>query len=419
LMTDSHLEPPEQPIVPSTHSAQRTPTTLLLLSAMSVLFVAGLSIPGISRQLGVSLTQSIVIPVMYMSVNALAYVAYHRIGPDSRAYRILDYLDSFVLSGCTAFLIQASGTAVSFFWVFHFVQVVLTGFSGFSVIYALSISVAPGFLALLFFFRGEPVSGFLSALSCLLGLLLYANLGHYYVRYAAALRREAELRAELARVLVTRERTRISRDLHDSIATELTALVWRVREISDAVPTGLHRQDIDELAERLRSVIDDIRNVVLSLRGPELGFDELKALLEARVRELCTAKQVRVDISGALEAAEVSVFRAEVLPICFELVQNAAAHSGAVHVELSVQVGSTLHIRVHDDGAGLPRAAWLGSNGGLRGARERVEQLRGSVELRSQSSGTCIEIDVPRPLQPRGLEKIKGITHSRLSSRGT
>jgi signal transduction histidine kinase len=381
---------------------------LLLLSAMSVLFVAGLSMPGISRQLGVSRSQAIAIVVVYMSANALGYVAYHRIGPDSRAYRILDYLDSFVLNGCTAFLIQASGTAVSFFWIFHFVQVVLTGFSGFSTIYALSISVAPGFLALLFFVRNEPVSGFLSALSCLLGLLLYANLGHYYMRYAAALRREAELRAELARVLVTRERTRISRDLHDSVATELTALVWRVREISDAVPTGLPRQDIDELAERLRSVIDDLRNVVLSLRGPELGFDELKSILEARVRELCTAKQVRVEISGEMAAAEAAVFRAGVLPICFELVQNAAAHSGAARVELSVQVGSTLHIRVQDDGAGLPRAAWLGSNGGLRGARERVQHLRGSVELRSQASGTCIEIDIPRPLQPAGRAKTEG-----------
>lgn len=407
-MTESPLESPEQreqPIVPSTHSAQRTPTTLLLLSAMSGLFVAGISTPVISHQLGVSRTQAVVIVVVYMSANAAAYAAYHRIGPDSRTYRLLDYLDSFVLNGCTAFLIQASGTAVSFFWIFHYVQVVLMGFSGLSAVYALSISVAPGFLALLFFFRNDPVSGWLSALSCLLGLLLYANLAHYYMRYAAALQREAELRAELARVLVTRERTRISRDLHDSVATELTALVWRVREISDAVPAGLHRQVVDELAERLRSVIDDLRNVVLSLRSPELGFDELKSILEARVRELCTAKQVRVAIRGEMEAAEASVFRTGVLPLCFELVQNAAAHSKAGQVELSVQVGSTLRIRVQDDGAGLPRAVWLGSNGGLRGARERVRHLGGSVELRSQASGTCIEIDIPRPLRAEEGQK--------------
>jgi signal transduction histidine kinase len=408
-MTERRLAPAEPPIVPSTHSAQRTPTTLLLLSAMSGLFIAGLSIPTISRQLGVSRVEGIAIVVVYMSTNALAYVAYHRIGPDSRAYRRLDCLDGFVLNFCTAFLIWASGSALSFFWVFHFVQVVLTGFSGLSTAYALSIAVAPGSLALLFFWGGAPVSGWLCALSCLLGVLLYANLGQYYMRYAAALQREAELRAELARVLVTQERTRISRDLHDSVATELTALVWRVREISDAVPSGPHRQEIEGLAERLRTVIDDLRNVVLSLRSPELGFDELKSTLEARVRELCTAKQVIVELGGEMDAAEASVFRAGVLPICLELVQNVAAHSGAAHVQLRMQVGSTLCIRVQDDGVGLPRAAWLGSNGGLRGARERVQLLRGRIELGSPPLGTCIEIELPRPLQLGDSGKGSGV----------
>ena len=57
----------------------------------------------------------------------------------------------------------------------------------------------------------------------------------------------------LAHALVARERERISRDLHDNVATELTALVWRVREISGAVPACAEKQDLQTVAERLRS----------------------------------------------------------------------------------------------------------------------------------------------------------------------
>lgn len=388
--------------VPNVHIAGRALPNLLILWTLGTVLVAGLSVPSISAQVGLSRSQGIVAAGSFLTVSSLAFFSYYRFGAGSRVFRCLDFAESLVVNGSIAYLIHASGTALSFFWIFHLVHVLLTAFARFSLQYLLTISVGPTCLAAAFFLRGDTVSGWLSMLAGLCGFVIYANITRFYSHYLDALSREAELRAELAQALVTRERTRISRDLHDNVMTELTALVWRVREISDTVLVGPGKPEIQSIAERLRGVIDDVRHVVMGLRSPGLDFEEMKSLLVGRVRELCGPRLCSVEIEGELTDAELSAFQASVLPICFELVHNAATHSGAARVHLSLQIGSCLRLRVEDDGGGLAKALWLGSQGGLRGVRVRVERLRGHVELQSSAAGACFRVELPRPLRLEG-----------------
>jgi signal transduction histidine kinase len=406
-MTEKSAEatpPAGQARVPSVHDAQRSATNFLILLAMGLLFVGGLATPSISRRAGVTAAQGAVVVVAFLLATAAALLAYHRLGGASRVYRFCDVLESFVLSGSIAYLIRTSGTAVSFFWLFHLVQVFMTAFAGASWLYALTISVGPAYLACEFFLRGDSSSGWFSTLAGFSGLYVYMNLTRFYSAYTAALRREAELRVELGRVLVEQERSRISRDLHDNVATELTALVWKVREISDGVPRGSSKLDIEGVAERLRSVLTDLRSVVLALRAPGLGFDELKRILEERAKELCATSSFSIVIDGRLENEELAAFHAGVLPLCFELVHNAATHSTAHRIELGLRIATTLDITIEDDGGGLSQAAWLGSTGGLRGARHRVEHLGGTIALQARARGTRFDIEIPRPLRLRANE---------------
>lgn len=388
--------------VPNVHVAGRALPNLLILCTLGAVLVAGLSVPSISARIGVDRTQGILAVGSFLTTSSLAFFSYYRFGADSRVFRCFDFLESLVVNGSIAYLIHASGTALSFFWMFHLVHVLLSAFARFSLKYVLTISVGPTCLAAAFFLRGDAVSGWLSALGGLCGFVIYANITRFYSHYLAALSREAELRGELAQALVARERTRISRDLHDNITTELTALVWRVREISDTVLVGPGKQEIQSIAERLRGVIDDVRNAVMALRRPDVAYDELKSLLVGRVRELCSPRLCSVEIEGELTDAELSAFQTGVLPIGFELVHNAATHSGAARVHLSLQIGSVLRLRVQDDGRGLAEAVWLGSQGGLRSVRARVERLRGRIELQTSAAGACFSVEVPRPLRLEG-----------------
>jgi len=397
-MTEATSEATVRTGAPSVHDAQRSPINYAILWAMGLLSIGGLTIPSISHRIGVTPRQGVVVLGAFFLANTVTLLVYHRFGGASRVYRLCDFVESFVLSGVIAYSIRASGSAVSFFWLFHLAQVFMTAFAGSSWIYAATIVIGPAYLACDFFLRGDGSSSWFSGLAGLSGLLVYTNLSGFYREHAAALRREAELRVELGRMLVEQERSRISRDLHDNVATELAALVWKVREISDAVPRGSSKLDIEAVAERLRSVIADLRSVVLALRAPGLGFDELRRILEERTRELCETADFRILIDGRLENGELVAFHAGVLPICFELVRNAAAHSGASRIELGLRIATTVEVTIEDDGIGLPQAAWRGSTGGLQGARHRVERLGGAIALQGGSRGTRFNIELPRPL---------------------
>jgi signal transduction histidine kinase len=357
------------------------------------------AIPTISTTVGVTFAQGMLVVGVFFGVVALAFLTFYRFGAASRLYRFFDYLEGFTLSWCIAYLIQSSRSVHSFFWIFHGIQVFATSFAGYSLLYMATVCVGPAYLAAVFLSQGQTASAWLSALAGVSGLFVYLLVARLSSERDAALRREAELRHELGQRLVARERERISRDLHDNVATELTALVWKVREISDVAPSGPNNFELPAVAERLRSVIADLRNVVLALRKPELSFPELELLVEQRCRELCGHANLRLEMHGRVEVEELKLFHDEILPICFELVSNAALHAKAGHIELELRIESRLQILVSDDGCGLAPELWQASGGGLHGVRQRVQQLGGGVTLETAAIGTRLVVDLPRPLR--------------------
>ena len=392
-------------VLPDIHAAQRTFGAVATVAVTGAVFLAGLASPTISSAVGVTFVQGVRVVVVFFGGVLLATVSYYRFGAASRVYRCCDALEGLSLSFGVAYLIQASSAVHSFFWIFHAVQVLVTALGGYSVVY---VCVAPAYLVTVFLWQGETASAWLSGLAGICGVFVYLVVTRLSSQRDAALRREAALRQELGRVLVARERARISRDLHDSVATELTALVWKVREISDAVPSGAHTVDIVGVADRLRSTIGDLRNVVLSLREPDLGFSELVQTLERRCRELCGPRELHLSIDGQVEPSELGLFQDQVLPICFELVNNAARHAAAQHIELTLHIGVRLRIVVSDDGRGLSARAWEESRGGLQSVRQRAQKLSGSVTLEATLTGTRLLVDLPRPLQQSAPELVAG-----------
>jgi signal transduction histidine kinase len=394
--------------IPSIHTAQRTLMAVGTIAATAAVFLLGLTSPTISHAVGVTLAQGVCVVLVFSVGVALATATYFRFGVTSRVYRCCDALEGFTLSWGVAYLIQASSAVHSFFWIFHGVQVLMTALGGYSLVYLVTVCIGPAYLVTAFLWQGDTASAWLSALAGICGLSVYLVITRLSSQRDAALRREAELRQELARVSVARERARISRDLHDSVATELTALVWKVREISDTVPSGQYTHDIVGVAERLRSAIADLRSIVLSLREPEPGFSELERVLERRCRELCGHGELRLSVDGQVENSELAQFKDQVLPICFELVNNAARHAGAGHIELALRMGVRLRIVVSDDGCGLPPAAFHESRGGLQSIRQRAQRLGGSVTLEATLAGTRLIVDLPRPLQQSVSELAAG-----------
>jgi signal transduction histidine kinase len=202
----------------------------------------------------------------------------------------------------------------------------------------------------------------------------------------------AERNARLA------ERSRISRELHDSISQDLFSLSTLAGGLKKAVPPGSKVQpQLETLSATVASMIQEMRALLLELRPTAL--DE-KGLLPA-LEDLCDAYEERVgvrvvkDLEGVSldPAAEHAVFR-----VAQEGLANAARHAEAGEIALRLHPSKGgAELVVTDNGRGFDRRDTGSRHGlGLKLMAERVQELGGSVAIKSRPGrGTELRVSVP------------------------
>jgi signal transduction histidine kinase len=205
-------------------------------------------------------------------------------------------------------------------------------------------------------------------------------------------RANAELhatRALLAEDSRVAERLRISRDLHDTLGHHLTALSLQL-EVASRLASGPAADRVAEAHAITRLLLGDVRDVVSRLRESS-HFD-----LAAAVRSLAdaaTGLQVHVD------AADVTIddpLQAHAILRCVqEVITNAMRHAQARNLWISVQRRDDgIALTARDDGRGVDAVTW---GNGLRGMRERFEELSGRVDFSSRpGAGFEVQAFVPK-----------------------
>lgn len=217
--------------------------------------------------------------------------------------------------------------------------------------------------------------------------------------------RTAELGHLSSRLLRTRdeEHRRIARELHDSLGQYLAALKMNLARLGDSRnPKGevLHRET-EEIVDRC---IAETRTLSYLLHPPlldEIGFVAAATWYVDGFSKRSGIK-VALDLAPKLrrlpEAVELALFR-----IMQEALTNIHRHSGSTAAEIVVGVDEgVVFLEVTDHGRGMPSelvrkfkkvGAEIGV--GLSGIRERVKELGGRVEIRSDQKGMVLRVDVP------------------------
>jgi two-component system sensor histidine kinase UhpB len=199
------------------------------------------------------------------------------------------------------------------------------------------------------------------------------------------------------------ERDRIASELHDETVQEMAAILITLDRVVGAARRGdpeAATRSAEQARATLASTTERARRLLFELRPPLLDAGglgpALRAVAEQAGREGGFVVHVTADVGRHPQAVEALVYR-----VMCELIENAAAHSGAgrLEVELSVQ-DEDLYGRVEDDGAGfdVQRALGDGAAGGSRlGAmRERIVLSGGRLDIHSrQGSGTTARLRVP------------------------
>ena len=204
------------------------------------------------------------------------------------------------------------------------------------------------------------------------------------------------------------ERTRIARELHDSLLQGFQGLMFRLQAVRDLLPgqPGEAMQALDIALERGDKAIVEGRDTVSDLREPIVGGKDIAEALTALGEELALQSSngagpcVRVLVEGKQRELD-PVLRDEVYRIAREALRNAFRHAKAQKIEAEITYADSeflLHVR--DDGMGIaPEIANQGARSGhwgLPGMRERAKSFGGKLEIWSQrAAGTEIALTVP------------------------
>ena len=188
----------------------------------------------------------------------------------------------------------------------------------------------------------------------------------------------AELRAtqqKLRSSAKADERLRISRDLHDLVGHQLTALALEL-EVASHHTGGDAAQHVDRARRTAKELLADLRRAVGQLRAAPGETSELLGAVTGIPKP-----EVHLDIDDDIEFTDAE--QAHTLVRCVqEIVTNTVRHADADHLWITVRrAGAELLVDAHDDGCGAPQVR---PGNGLTGMRERLEHLGG--ELRYETA---------------------------------
>jgi two-component system sensor histidine kinase DesK len=194
------------------------------------------------------------------------------------------------------------------------------------------------------------------------------------------------------------ERQRIARDLHDTLGQKLS-LIGLKSELAMKLVNQNPRQaqaEMRDVRETARTALNEVRQMVAEMRGVKLE-EEIE-----RARQMLAAAEIELVLEGDPKLEGVSLIHEHVVCMCLkEAVTNIAKHSHAARCSVSIEPGhAELAVRIRDDGAGFdPRTAQTRGHG-LKGMRERLEFVNGSLDIQSSAEGTVITVRVPNMARP-------------------
>jgi signal transduction histidine kinase len=206
------------------------------------------------------------------------------------------------------------------------------------------------------------------------------------------------------------ERTRIARELHDTLLQSFHGLLPRFQAVQNLLPgrTAEAQQVLKAALDDAAQAITEVRDAVQDLRSSTTVTNDLAKAIEVLGEELrapqTSANGAATDFSVRVDGTAQDLhpmLRDEIYRITGEALRNAFHHAHARRIEVEIQYDTRqVRTRVRDDGIGID-ATVLSQEGrsghfGLRGMRERSKGIGGQLDVWSErGAGTEVELTIP------------------------
>lgn len=200
----------------------------------------------------------------------------------------------------------------------------------------------------------------------------------------------------LEHLATSRERNRLARELHDTLAHTLSGVAVNLEAIKTMLPPeqGEISAMLDHSLSATRVGLDETRRVLQDLRARPLEDLGLELALRALVRALADRELIETDVQIPPNLpvlppdVEQSLYR-----ITQETLENISRHANARHLFLKLEsTGKRIEMTIRDDGAGFNVRDKLAKDKlGIRGMQERAAVVGGTLSVQSQAAtGTTV-----------------------------
>lgn len=200
---------------------------------------------------------------------------------------------------------------------------------------------------------------------------------------------------------VLQERSRMARDLHDTLAQALTGIVIQMNLAENTVVQS-QREALRHIARArklARDCLVEARRLVFALQPQALKRQCLGAALQQLAEELTSDTEVRIEFTcqGTADVLFPEV-ETELLHICQEALTNVVKHANSNNV--SIELGfdpQWVRLSIQDNGQGFDLSTPTPTQRfGIAGMHERARQIGGKMEIRSEPGyGTRIQVVAP------------------------
>ncbi len=214
----------------------------------------------------------------------------------------------------------------------------------------------------------------------------------------------ARLREDSVRMAAIAERTRLARELHDSVSQALYGIALGARTARELVDTSPQRaiEPLEYVLTLVQGGLAEMRALIFELRPESLATEGLVAAFQKQADALCARHGIDVVFEPVSEPPLSLDSKEALYRIALEAIQNTIKHAGASQVTLRLNTKDAefgrrqVVLEIQDNGRGFDTLQPYPGHIGLQSMRERAESLGGSLQLTSQvGTGTTVTATVP------------------------
>jgi signal transduction histidine kinase len=213
---------------------------------------------------------------------------------------------------------------------------------------------------------------------------------------------EEEIKRVEAQVELKNEKERISRDLHDSIGTDLSNIIYNIEYVKHEFATNNELSNaFEKLSLNAKHTMDQLRSAIWVMNQDNITLDVFINKLNSHIYRILSDKP---EIQYSLVRNDKN--KNTLLPVMHvlylyrvvqESLSNAIKYAKASKITLDIRLeNNQLQLLFSDNGVGFNVDAALEKETyGLKNIKKRIEELKGEFTIKSNDSGTKVQLVIP------------------------